>query len=149
MILRLLCALCLLNATMLFAGEARIIKVLPQLLDQQGRNAINPSLFDRDAYQMYLRENPSFISAVRFEVQYKTRGFESPLRLRLEVRGSKTAIGQRHIFETDVKPGGLYSKWGRIQLDRTVSDQIGTVVAWRASLLQDGIIIAEQESFLW
>src|SRR6185436_9258932 len=84
-----------------FGGEARVIKVLPQLLDKQGRNAINPSLFDRDAYQMHLRLNTNEVSAIRFEVQYKAKGIEGPLLLRLEIRGSKTRLGQREVFETE------------------------------------------------
>ena len=139
----------LLSAAVAFGGEARIIKVLPHLLDAQGRNAISPSLFDRDAYQMHLRLNPEMISALRFDVQYKTRDIAGPLRLRIELRGSKTAMGERHIFETDLKPGGFFSKWGRLQLDRATSDRIGSLVAWKASLLQDGEVIAVQESFLW
>jgi hypothetical protein len=149
MILRALCAILLLNTVLVFGGEARIIKVLPQLLDAQGRNALSPSLFDRDAYQMVLRLNPDQVSALRFEVQYKTRGIDGPLRLRIEVRGSKTPMGKHHIFETDVKPGGWLSKWGRLQLDRATSDSIGSLVAWKASLLQNGEEIALQESFLW
>jgi hypothetical protein len=149
MILRALCGILLLNTILVFGGEAKIIKVLPQLLDTQGRNALSPSLFDRDAYQMILRQNPDQISALRFEVQYKARGIEGSLRLRIEVRGSKTAIGERHIFETDVKPGGWLSKWGRLQLDRATSDRIGSLVSWKASLVQNGEVIAQQESFLW
>lgn len=149
MILRCLLSLCLLQACAVLGGEARIIKVLPQLLDLQGRNAINPSLFDRDAYQQRLRQNPAEVSAVRFEVLYKTRGIDGPLRLRIEMRGSKTPLGQRHVFETDVKPGGWFSKWGQLQLDRATNDQIGSLIAWRASLLQNGEVIATQESFLW
>jgi hypothetical protein len=139
----------LLSSWTLFGGEARIIKVLPQLLDLQGRNAINPSLFDRDAYQMHLREKTAEVSALRFEVQYKTRGIEGPLILRLEVRGSKTKIGERRIFETELKPGRWFSRWGRLELDRPTSETIGSLVAWRATLLKDGVSVAEQESFLW
>jgi hypothetical protein len=149
MTLRLLLGFCLLQACTALGGEARIIKVLPQLLDLQGRNALSPSLFDRDAYQQKLLQNPEAVSALRFEVQYKTREIKGPLRLRIEMRGSKTALGQRHTFETDVKPGGFFSKWGRLELDRATSDKLGSLIAWRASLLQDGEVIATRESFLW
>jgi len=139
----------LLSILSVFGGEARVIKVLPQLLDKQGRNAINPSLFDRDAYQMHLRLNTNEVSAVRFEVQYKAKGVEGPLLLRLEIRGSKTGLGQREVFETEVAAGGHFSKWGRIQFDRATNDRIGTLVAWRASLVKDGEVITSLESFLW
>jgi hypothetical protein len=139
----------LLTVLSVFGGEARVIKVLPQLLDKHGRNAINPSLFDRDAYQMHLRLNTNEVSAIRFEVQYKTKGIEGPLLLRLEIRGSKTELGKREVFETEITGGGHFSKWGRIQFDRGTSERIGTLVAWRASLLKNGETIATQESFLW
>src|SRR5262249_25956191 len=131
------------------AGEARVIKVLPQLLDQHGRNAINPSLFDRDAYQLHLRQSPEEVSALRFEVQYKAKGIQGPLLLRLEIRGSKTELGKRQVFEREVPAGHHFAKWGRIQLDRTTSESLGTLVAWRASLVQNGVTLAEQQSFLW
>ena len=139
----------LLSAMAALGGDVRVIKVLPQLLDKHGRNAINPSLYDRDAYQQHLRQNPEEISALRFEVQYKAKGIEGPLVLRLEVRGSKTQIGKHYLFESEVPAGGHFSKWGRIQLDRATSDSLGSVVAWRASLLKDGVILGQQESFLW
>ena len=139
----------LLSVVAAFGGEARVIKVLPQLLDKQGRNAINPSLFDRDAYQMHLRLNTNEVSAIRFEVQYKAKGIEGPLLLRLEIRGGKTELGKREVFETEVAAGGHFSKWGRIQFDRATSERIGRLVAWRASLVKDGEVIATQESFLW
>ena len=149
MIWRFVFALLLAGACTLQAADARIIKVLPHLLDQNGRNAVNPSLFERDAYQMYLRENPSEISALRFDVQFKAKRSEGPLTLRLELRGSKTELGKLHIFETRVRPARWFSSWGTIQLDRATSDAIGTLTAWRASLLKDGVEIAEQQSFLW
>src|SRR5689334_8358472 len=89
----------LLSVAIGFAQDVRVIKVLPQLLDKHGRNAVSPSLFDRDAYQMHLRRSPEDISALRFEVQYKAKGLEAPLLLRLEVRGSKTELGKREVFE--------------------------------------------------
>ena len=39
------------------AVTGKIVKVLPFFLDQQGRDAVSPSLFDRDAYQAFLREH--------------------------------------------------------------------------------------------
>jgi hypothetical protein len=43
----------------------------------------------------------------------------------------------------------LGSTWGRIALDKSTSDDIGTIVAWRATLWRNGTQIAEQQSFLW
>src|SRR6185369_13028943 len=40
------------------AESAKVLKVLPLFLDQKGRESISPSLFDRDAYQVLLRDKP-------------------------------------------------------------------------------------------
>ena len=53
------------------AATGRVIKVLPLFLDAQGRDAVSPSLFDRDAYQVYLRQHTNEISAIRFDVLWK------------------------------------------------------------------------------
>lgn len=132
-----------------FAGEARIIKVLPQLLDKQGRSALSPSLFERDAYQFKLRQNPSEISALRFEIQYKAKGLEGPLLLRLDIRGSKSQMGKHYVFEAPAKKTGWFSSWGRVDLNPAAREEVGEVVAWRASLVQNGVVVATQESFLW
>jgi hypothetical protein len=47
------------------AAEQRVIKVLPHLMDKEGRVAKSPSLFERDAYQLWLRENPEEQSGIR------------------------------------------------------------------------------------
>jgi hypothetical protein len=130
------------------AAETRIIKVLPHLLDARGRNALAPSLFERDAYQVYLRQNPEEISALRFDVQYKAR-VKAPMVLRLELRGSKMGIGQSRTFETDVSPRRVFSSWGALHLNRKTYEEIGNIVAWRATLWQNGEQVAEQQSFLW
>jgi len=57
-----------------FASDAvsgRVVKVLPLLLDRKGRDAVSPSLYDRDAYQVYLRQHTNEISAIRFDVLWK------------------------------------------------------------------------------
>ncbi len=146
---RSLIAVLLLSAVVSFAGDVRVIKVLPELIDKKGRTALSPSLFDRDAYQHHLRLNPNEVTALRFEIQYKAKGIQGPLLLRLEIRGSQTELGKREVFETEVPAGARFSKWGRVQFDRATSDAMGSVVAWRASLVKDGTILAKQESFLW
>jgi hypothetical protein len=42
-------------------ATGRIVKVLPLLLDAKSQDAISPSLYDRDAYQAYLREHTNEI----------------------------------------------------------------------------------------
>ncbi len=53
------------------AVTGRVIKTLPLFLDLQGHDALSPSLFDRDAYQAYLRQHTNEISAIRFDVLWK------------------------------------------------------------------------------
>ena len=53
-------------------ATGRVVKVLPLVLDLKGRAALSPSLFDRDAYQAYLRLHTNEISAVRFDVLWST-----------------------------------------------------------------------------
>src|SRR5689334_25337849 len=71
-----------------FGATGRVIKVLPHFLDLKGRAALSPSLYDRDAYQVELRDHPEKRSGIRFDMQWKTRGAVwSDLKLRVELRG--------------------------------------------------------------
>ena len=54
----------------------RVVKVLPLFLDLKGHDAISPSLFDRDAYQAFLRQHTNDISAIRFDVLWKASNAE-------------------------------------------------------------------------
>src|SRR4051812_22255687 len=70
------------------ATSGRIIKVLPHFLDLQGRHTLSPSLFDRDAYQAVLRQHPEQRSAIRFDIEWKTKDSSaSAVKMRVEVRG--------------------------------------------------------------
>ena len=39
----------LLSAALAHAGSGKLLKVLPHFLDREGRHALSPSLFERDA----------------------------------------------------------------------------------------------------
>src|ERR1017187_5324807 len=70
------------------AASGRVVKVLPLLLDLQGRDPVWPSLYDRDAYQVYLRQHTNEISAIRFDVLWKVSNAKgAKLKLRVELRG--------------------------------------------------------------
>ena len=70
--------------------KAKVMKVLPHLLDEQGRHMLSPSLYERDAYQAYLRQHPEKCSGLRFDVHWKASGTgTAALRLFVEIRGSK------------------------------------------------------------
>ena len=132
------------------AAEGKIIKVLPHVLDEKGRHTLSPSLYERDAYQAYLRSNEELISALRFDIQYKgPRPATEELTMRIEIRGSKTGMGKAAAFEAPVKATGWLSKWAAITLSREDYQRVGEIVAWRVTLLSGEFVVAEQESFLW
>src|ERR1044072_4390491 len=119
-----------------FNGEAaapRIRKVLPHLLDREGRQSLSPSLYERDAYQAILRQNPEKCSGLRFDVQWKARAADSKrLKLRIEVRGNKAA--EPSILEQAVPRNHWYHRWSSLTLDGESYRKLGGVISWRASL---------------
>ena len=133
------------------AATGRIIKVLPQFLDLKGQNSLSPSLYDRDAYQVYLRQHPGKRSAMRFAVQWKTHGgvFE-PLKLRVELRGTaKGDLPSHVVLEKEVTSAGWFSHWTWIALTGEEYWKFGDVTAWRATLWEGDRLLGEQKSFLW
>src|SRR2546421_12621523 len=95
------------------AATGRVIKVLPQFLDLKGQHALSPSLYDRDAYQAYLRLHTNEVSGMRFAVQWKASGVGAPpLKLRVEILGvSHGELPPKMVLEQEVKPGGWFSHW--------------------------------------
>jgi len=133
------------------AASGRVVKVLPHLLDLRGRHTVFPSLYDRDAYQAYLRQNTNKISGVRFNVEWKTRGVEDRmLKLRIEVRGMP-AFGKPTltVLEKEVAPAGRLGRWTSLPLTGDDYRNIGEVTAWRATLWDGDKLLGEQKSFLW
>jgi hypothetical protein len=133
------------------AATGKVIKVLPQFLDLKGRHAISPSLYDRDAYQAFLRDTKTNISGMRFAIQWKASGASADaLRLRVEVRG--ITYGERPptvVLEQPVKTGFWYNHWASLPLTGDDFKKIGEVTAWRATLWDGDKMIGEQKSFLW
>jgi hypothetical protein len=132
------------------AATGKVIKVLPQFLDLKGRSAISPSLYDRDAYQAYLRVHTNDISGMRFAVEWKAHG-TSDLKLRVEIRGVSQAAGlpPNVVLEQPVKSGFLFNRWGYLPLKGEDYKRIGEVTAWRATLWDGDKLLGEQKSFLW
>ena len=76
-------------ATLTDAADAKVRKVLPSLVDLEGRASLHPSLYERDAYQAYLRKNPELVGGMRFDVHWSAPVAKAqPLELRLELRGA-------------------------------------------------------------
>jgi hypothetical protein len=132
------------------AADARIIKVLPHYLDLEGRHALSPSLYERDAYQEVLRKNPTQRSALRFDIQWKARGVPAAkLKLRLELRTSKNFLLKPLVAEQPVKKRRWLSRWSALKVSGEEFKQMGELLAWRATLWDGEKLLAEQKSFLW
>jgi hypothetical protein len=129
------------------AESAKIIKVLPHLLDLQGRNALNPSLFDRDAYQAQLRSDPNRRSGLRFDVQWRARGYEE-LTLRIEAKGG-TAREPKYVVLDQPVEKGFFSQWTALKIQGEEYKRFGEIISWRATLWSGTNQVAEQKSFLW
>ena len=98
-----------------FAADAvngRVVKVLPLLLDRKSHDAISPSLYDRDAYQVYLRQHTNEISAIRFDVLWKASNAKgAKLKLRVELRGvGGGGLPRQTTLEQSVTPG-FFRRW--------------------------------------
>ncbi len=134
-----------------FAATGRVIKVLPHFLDQQGRAALSPSLYDRDAYQVALRDHPEKRSGIRFDMQWKTKGPAwSDLKLRVELRGiAQGNLPKQMILEREVDATGLFSRWTSMTLTGEEYKTLGEVTAWRVTLWEGDEQLGEQKSFLW
>ena len=129
------------------AESAKVIKVLPHFLDLKGRNTVNPSLFDRDAYQQDLRTTPTNRSALRFDIQWKARGYDE-LTLRIDLKGMKGKEPTQTNLQQRVAPG-TFSKWTGLTLKGEDYQNFGDLISWRTTLLNGTNVVAEQNSFLW
>ncbi len=148
-ILFLVCSLALLGEET--KSSARILKVLPHLLDANGKHALSPSLFERDAYQTHLKSHPEEVSTLRLDVNWMLRErFDVPLELRVEVRfGSGNSI-QTLKAKTSLRPKKLRKRgWTSVQLKKEEYDAAANLIAWRVTVWNGAQQIASQKSFLW
>ena len=116
-----------------FAADAvtgRVVKVLPLFLDLKGHDAISPSLYDRDAYQVYLREHTNEISAIRFDVLWKaSNAGDAKLKLRVELRGVDTDnLPRQTMLEQEVTPK-FFRHWTSFKLEGADYKNFGDVIA--------------------
>ena len=124
--------------------------MLPHFLDKKGRATVNPSLYDRDAYQVELRDNPEKRSALRFDVQWKAAYYEyDSLTLRIEAKGIKGRDPTTLTLEQPLKLGSRFSQWAALTLSGDEYQKFGELTAWRATLVSGTNVVAEQKSFLW
>jgi hypothetical protein len=135
-----------------FAATGSLIKVLPEYLDLKGRNSLSPSLYERDVYQVTLREHPERRSGIRFYVQWKSKKpVWEPLLARVELRGiAEGKVPRRFVLERPVpNPGGITSHWTDLTLSGDAYKKFGTVIAWRATIWEGQTLIGQEQSFLW
>ena len=144
------CFVLLLNAPAAHA-KGDIIKVLPEFLDLKGRNSLSPSLYERDVYQVTLREHPERRSGMCFYIQWKTKkpAWE-PLLLRLELRGiTEGRLPRQTVLEQTPKNTGGTSHWAEITLSGEAYKNFGSVTAWRVTLWEGQTLVGQDQSFLW
>src|SRR5216684_6679888 len=99
------------------AATEKIIKVLPQFLDAKGRRSLSPSLYERDAYQAFLRANPGKCSGLAYNVEWNSKGATAP-KLRVELRGTPQGDKPKELaLEKSVAPGGGFGKWTAVRLE--------------------------------
>jgi hypothetical protein len=132
------------------AVTGRVVKMLPLFLDQKGRDAVSPSLFDRDAYQFYLRQHTNEISAIRFDVLWSaSNAKDAKLKLRLELRGTgPDNLPRQTTLEQAVTPH-FFRHWTSFTLTGDDLKNFGEVNSWRATLWSGDQMLAGQKSFLW
>ncbi len=131
------------------AAGARIKKVLPHFIDAKGRNSLAPSLYERDAYQFFLRNNPAKRAGLRFDVKWSGGSKSENLRLRVEMRGAQADNIRIETLELPVKKTGWFSRWSSLTLRDDTYKTFGDLIAWRVSLWENDAQLAEQKSFLW
>lgn len=132
-------------------GSAQVLKVLPQYLDREGRAALSPSLFDRDAYQAHLRRHPELRHSMRFQILWQRPARVSgDLGLRVELRGlTKEGMPAERTLEERVASEGRRRRWTTVRLSPEMFRELGDVVAWRVTLWSGDTLVGEQRSFLW
>ena len=132
------------------APEGKVCKVLAQFLDKKGRQSLAPSLYERDAYQAYLRKHPLLRTALQVEVQYKAKGLDwEKTKLRAELRGLLTNSIQTIVLEEPVKKSGFFANWAEFKITGDEYKKFGELVAWRVTLWEGDKQLSEQRSFLW
>ena len=141
------------SLSMAFADEAaagRVIKVLPLFLDLKGHDALSPSLYDRDAYQVYLRQHPDQRSAIRFDVLWKASNVgDAKLKLYVELRGiGQNGLPRQVTLDQVVKPG-FFRRWTSVTFGGEDYKNFGELIAWRVTLWSGDQLLGEQKSFLW
>jgi hypothetical protein len=132
------------------AAKGKVVKVLPQYIDLEGRSALSPSLYDRDAYQAILRRSPDKRAGLKFVVQWKAKHYNpEKLKVRVELRGVLKDKLQNRVIESPVTKKGWFNTWSTLQITGTEYKQFGELIAWKVTLWDGDTQLSSQQSFLW
>lgn len=116
-------------------ATGRVVKGLPLFFDLKGRAATSQSLFDRDAYQAYLRQHMNEISAVRFDVLWSaSHADKADLKLRLELRGADPDSLPLAITLEQMGAPNFFRYWTSLTLGGHDLKIFGNVISWRVTL---------------
>lgn len=133
-----------------WAGEGKVLKVLPQLLDSKGRHALSPSLYERDAYQLILRRSPGKQAGLRLAIQWKAKNVDwTKLTLHAEMRGLINDTLQSVTLDEPAKKTGHFSSWAEFKIEGARFYSFGQLVAWRVTLSEGDHQLGQMQSFLW
>jgi len=125
-----------------------VVKVLPHFTDSEGRIALNPSLYERDAYQAKLRMHPAERGGLRFDIQWRARD-TGKLKLLVEMRGALSNRVTTARLELPLATGGRFSRWSIVAVPAEEYPKFGELTAWRVTLWNDTNVLTDQKSFLW
>jgi hypothetical protein len=140
----------LLFAPVVWAGEGKVLKVLPQFVDNQGRHALSPSLYERDAYQLILRKSPAKQAGLRLAVQWKAKNVDwTKLRLHAEMRGLIDDTLQSVTLDEPAVKTGYFSNWAEFKIEGATFHSFGQLTAWRVTLFEGDRQLGQMQSFLW
>jgi hypothetical protein len=130
------------------SSAPKVVKVLPHFLDLEGRVALDPSLFERDAYQARLRAHPLERNGLQFDIQWRAPA-TGRLKLLVEMRGTLSNRVTIARLELPLKTGGARSHWSKTSLTSGDYAKFGDLTAWRVTLWNGEALLADQRSFLW
>lgn len=130
-------------------GRGRIAKVLPHWLDHQGRHALAPSLFERDAYQHRLRTHPEARGGLCYDVHWFADAKGGPCVLQLELRTTARPLDEPLVLRCQASPRSVLGRWTRLTVAEADFRTMGEPLAWRVTLWRGGELLDEERSFLW
>jgi len=110
--------------------------------------ALNPSLYERDAYQARLRTHASERAGLKFDIQWRAPD-TGKLKLLVELRGALSNRVTTARLELPLAKGGRFTHWSTAAVPAGDYPKFGELLAWRVTLWNGTNFLANQNSFLW